>query len=205
MIVLAFIIGAFATILGALPPGASNLAVIKTTLEESHRQSLKITYGASAGEVLLAFIAFSSGMVVQDFFTMNLWLQYLIAGILAIVGIYFLLHKKQEITQRVKKERSKHLVGFTLSVINPPVLIYWILVFSLLNNALGSAFQSSTVWLLVFLAGVFLGKFVTLYGYSKVGLHVQKKQSSGNTNINRYIGVTLVLLAFMQMTKLALL
>lgn len=204
MILISFIIGTFATVLGALPPGASNLAVIKITLQEGQKESLKVSYGASIGEMLLAFIAFSSGMVVQDFFKMHLWIQYLVAALLAVVGIYFFLHKKSDVVRKTKKQRSKYLLGFTLSIINPPVLIFWIFVFSLLSNFIGADFHNSTEWLLVFLAGVFLGKFATLYGYSKMGLHIQKKKTNDSSNLNRYIGLTLVLLAFMQVTKLVL-
>lgn len=204
MILLAFLIGTIATVLGALPPGASNLAVIKTTLSKGYKDALKVTYGASLGEMLLAFIAFSSGMVVQDFFNMHLWVQYLVAAVLGAAGIYFLLHTSQQRAQEQQKKRSKHLLGFTLSVVNPPVLVYWILVFSLLHNSPTLGFEESTPWIVLFLAGVFFGKFATLYGYSKLGLHVQKKKSSEGSHINRYIGVTLVLLACMQVTKLAL-
>ena len=204
MILTALLIGTIATILGALPPGASNLAVIKTSLQESHRESLKISYGAGLGEVLLVFIAFSSGMVVQDFFEMNLWVQYLVAALLATVGLYFTINKKEN-TESKPKKSSKYLLGFTLSVINPPVLIYWILVFSLLAKWISSTSSNSVLWLGLFLSGVFIGKVATLYGYSKFGSHIQKKKPSSGSNINRYIGITLIILACMQVIKLTLL
>ena len=204
MILTALLIGTIATILGALPPGASNLAVIKTSLQESHRESLKISYGAGLGEVLLVFIAFSSGMVVQDFFEMNLWVQYLVAARLATVGLYFTINKKEN-TESKPKKSSKYLLGFTLSVINPPVLIYWILVFSLLAKWISSTSSNSVLWLGLFLSGVFIGKVATLYGYSKFGSHIQKKKTSSGSNINRYIGITLIILACMQVIKLTLL
>ena len=93
MIYSIFFIGCIATIIGAAPPGASNLAVIKTTLQENIQESLKISYGAGIGEVLLALIAFSFGMMVQDFITMNLWIQVAGFVILGVVGIY-LIRKK---------------------------------------------------------------------------------------------------------------
>jgi len=52
-----FLISLTATIVRALPPGASNLAVIKTTINENIKQGLKISYGAGIGEVILAFLA----------------------------------------------------------------------------------------------------------------------------------------------------
>ena len=203
MILQAFFIGTLATIIGALPPGASNLAVIKTTLQENHRKALKVGYGAGVGEVLLALIAFSFGMVVQDFFEMNLWIQYLVAGGLAVLGIYFLVSKKTA-KQTERKKPSKYLLGFTLGVLNPPVLIYWVLIFSLLGKTIFGAQGCSSLWLILFVSGVFLGKVATLYGYSKFGLHIQKKKKSNPRSVNTYIGITLIVLSTIQLTKLVL-
>lgn len=201
MVFLAFFTGLIAAILGALPPGASNLAVIKTTLQENHRESLKISYGAGLGEVLLALIAFSSGMMVQDFFEMYLWVQYLTAGLLASVGIYFIF-KKTERKDKEKKKSSKFILGITLGVINPPVLIYWILIFTLLSKWMLGAKDQSTLWLVLFFLGIFIGKVATLYGYSKFGLHLENRKTDKRSSVNRYIGITLVVLACVQVTRL---
>lgn len=204
MILIALIIGILTTVIGALPPGASNLAVIKTSLQENHRESLKISYGAGIGEVVLALIAFSSGMVVQEFFEMHLWVQYVVACILATVGVFFLVNPSKKLKIK-KRQRSKYFLGFMLSVINPPVLIYWILVFSALTKYLVIATETSLLWLILFLIGVFMGKFITLYGYSKVGLKLQQKKQTDKNGINRFIGVTLLVLSCIQLTKLAFL
>lgn len=204
MILLSLFIGFITTVIGALPPGASNLAVIQTTLQHNHRESLKVSYGAGLGEVILVLIAFSSGMVVQEFFNMNIWVQYVIAILLAGIGVFFLVttHRKTKIR---KRQTSKYLLGFMLSIINPPVLIYWILVFSFLGKTIVLSPDGSIIWLLLFISGVFLGKVSTLYGYSKLGLKLQKKKPSSKAGINKFIGVTLLILSFMQITKLAFL
>ncbi len=204
MILTIFLIGIFSTIIGALPPGASNLAVIKTTVQENIYQSLKISYGAGIGEVFLAFIAFSSGMVVQDFFAMHVWLQFIIAGILGIAGIYFI--KTKQIEKRDKKKySSKYLTGFALSVINPPVLIYWVLIFSVLRNSFEIGLESYSLGFILFFLGVFLGKVATLYGYVKLGTRIQKKKTNTNgTSLNRMIGVVLISLSLLQTAKLLL-
>lgn len=195
-------IGFFATVVGALPPGASNMAVIKTTINHDIKESLKITYGAGIGEMLLAIIALTSGMVVQEFFTMHIWVQYLAAVILTLVGIYFMFLKKERSSQKRPLAKSKYLLGFTLSVINPPVLVYWVLIFSLLNHFIGNTFLSSNIAILLFLGGVFLGKCITLYGYSKLGLYVQKKKSTEESQLNRVIGLILLCLGIIQFIKL---
>jgi len=204
MILTIFLIGFFATIIGAVPPGASNLAVIKTTVKENIYQSLKISYGSGVGEVLLAFTAFSSGMVVQEFFAMHLWLQFMIAGVLGIAGIYFI--KTKQIEKRDKRKySSKYLTGFALSVINPPVLIYWVLVFSLLRSSFNVGLENSSFSLILFFMGVFLGKVITLYGYGKLGTRIQKKKPNTNSSsLNRMIGIILISLSLIQTAKLLL-
>lgn len=204
MILIIFFFGLLSTIIGALPPGASNLAVIKTTVKENIHESLKISYGAGAGEVVLAFIAFSSGMVVQEFFEMHLWIQFLTAGILGIAGVYFI--KTKQIEKRDKKKySSKYMTGFTLSIINPPVLIYWVLIFSVLRSSFGLELENYSLGFFLFFSGVFSGKVATLYGYGKLGTRIQKKKSPANTgSLNRMIGVILMSLSLLQTMKLLL-
>ena len=204
MILTIFLIGFIVTIIGAVPPGASNLAVIKTTVQENIYQSLKISYGSGIGEVLLAFTAFSSGMVVQEFFAMHIWLQFLIAGILGAAGIYFIKTKQVE-KRDSRKYSSKYLTGFALSVINPPVLIYWVIVFSVLRSSFNLGLESSSLALILFFAGVFFGKVATLYGYGKLGTRIQKKKPDTNSSsLNRMIGVVLISLSLIQTAKLLL-
>lgn len=204
MILTIFLIGFIVTIIGAVPPGASNLAVIKTTVQENIYQSLKISYGSGIGEVLLAFTAFSSGMVVQEFFAMHIWLQFLIAGILGAAGIYFIKTKQVE-KRDSRKYSSKYLTGFALSVINPPVLIYWVIVFSVLRSSFNLGLENSSLALILFFIGVFFGKVATLYGYGKLGTRIQKKKPDTNSSsLNRMIGVVLISLSLIQTAKLLL-
>ena len=200
MIYSIFFIGCIATIIGAAPPGASNLAVIKTTLQENIQESLKISYGAGIGEVLLALIAFSFGMMVQDFITMNLWIQVAGFVILGVVGIYLIRKKKTE--KNPSKIGSKYVTGFLLSLINPPVLVYWILVFSFVQVTLNFHLDMNNVLLILFIAGVFTGKVLTLYAYSKLGTHLATKKDNFKSNINVFIGSVLLGLSIIQGLRL---
>lgn len=201
MIYSIFFIAVIATITGAIAPGASNLAVIKTTLQENIHESLKISYGAGIGEVLLALGALSFGMALENFIQMHIWTQVIVLIALAIAGIYFIKNKK-ETKKLCKGLRSKYLTGFVLGVINPPVLLYWVLVFSLLKS--NADFMLDTPILMLLIAGIFLGKVVTLYGYGKLGTHIATKKSKVATKINPIIGTVLLSLAFLQGVKLLL-
>lgn len=203
MILSYFIIGFIATVLGALPPGASNLAVVKTTLEENVQQSLKISYGAGIGEVLLAFMALAFGMAVQEFFSMHLWIQLGVIIVFFVVGLYF-FRSQQSSTPVTKKKHSKYLTGFLLSVVNPPVLLYWVVIFSLMSNYATLSVHASATILLLFFVGVFLGKVLTLFGYGKLGIRMQTKRGDKTTNINKIIGGTLLGIASLQVVKLVL-
>ena len=199
MIYALFFIGFIATIAGAIPPGASNLAVIKTTVQENIHESLKISYGAGMGEVFLALSALSFGMIVQDFIAMNSWIQVLVVMILGFVGVY-LIKKKKSAEKSSRRLGSKYITGFLLSAINPPVLVYWVLVFSFLRSTLAFEMDSSSLSLLIL--GIFLGKVTTLYGYSRLGTHLLKKKSGLATSINPLIGSVLIGLSLLQGLKL---
>ncbi len=58
------------------------------------------------------------------------------------------------------------------------------------------------IWTVLLLAGVFLGKFVTLLGYSRFGSHIKQKSTSSTDSLNRYIGITLIVLSVVQLVKL---
>lgn len=196
-----FFIGLIATIIGAAPPGAVNLAVVKTTVQEDIRQSLKVGYGAGIGEVILALIALSFGMMVQDYITMHIWIQITVFIAIGLVGVYFLKRKKEK-EKSSRTLGSKYITGFILSIINPPVLVYWVLVFSFLRGTLN--FHPDTALLILFIAGIFLGKVLTLYGYSKLGTHLANKSSNKKADINCIMGYVLIGISVLQGLKLLL-
>jgi threonine/homoserine/homoserine lactone efflux protein len=198
MILLFLPIGIITTIIGALPPGASNVAVVKTTINEDIQQSLKIGYGASIGEVLLAFFAYQFGIFIRDFFVMNQWVQVLFSILLSFVGVYFILKRRNK-KEEIKQYNSKFFKGFFLGIINPPVLLYWVVVFSFLKDYFFSL-NSSFIAVFVLLTGIFIGKIVTLYAYGKLSTHFKEK-SSNNKSVDTLIGISLLVLATLQFVK----
>lgn len=204
MIIVYFFIGIFASVIGALPLGASNIAVINTTLKQNAKQAFKIAVAAGIAEVILSYYALHCNMFVRDFFINNLWIQIVIIVLLIAIG-GFLFFKKQteKKTKKLKLTKSKYTTGFLLGILNPPVLIYWIIAFGIINNNdIMLSLQSSLTVLFLFFFGVYLGKLLTLYLYSKFSLLIKNKVQNITLIINKVTGVLLILIGLLQAVKL---
>ena len=117
MIVLYFFIGLLSAIIGALPLGASNIAVINTTLKQNASQAFKIAITAGIAEVILSYYALHCNMAVKDFFNANQWIQILIAVILLGFGSFLFFKSTKEKSNASKKTskllRSKYRDSFS--------------------------------------------------------------------------------------------
>lgn len=206
-----FFLGLIAAIVGALPLGTTNVAVINTTIKENVQNALKIVYTAALAEIILVFIAISFNMQIENFVGMNVWLQYTIAFLLLGVGIILILGRKECVKDEneeciIVKKRfnlSKQMLGFILGLVNPTVLIYWILIISFLNKKMIFLNKETEYLVLItFLFGVFFGKTLTLYGYGKFSHLLKVKMKNFTTKINRVIGVLLISISIFQFIKL---
>lgn len=207
MVFLYLFIGFLSAFVGALPLGASNIAVINTTLKQNASQAFKIAITAGIAEVLLSYYALHCNMVVKDFFNSNKWLQITVALILLGVGSFLFFKTSKQKTKHSKKSskflQSKYVAGFFLGLLNPPVLIYWLVVYGVINNYnIILSLQSSLIVLFLFFSGVYLGKIVTLYLYSKFSLIIQRKFQNINVIINKVTGSLLFFIGLVNMFKL---
>lgn len=206
MIILYLLIGIFTSIIGALPLGASNIVVINTTVKENLRLAMKIAFAAGAAEVILSYYALNYNMLVKDFFLSNQWLQVFIAIILlGVGGLLFFKKSKENSAKKSKKGllKSKYATGFFLGLLNPPVLVYWLLVYGIINsNVAMLSVKSSVTVLLLFFLGVYIGKVLTLYIYGKFSIYMQQKFKNINLLINKVTGSLLFTVGILQFVKL---
>lgn len=200
------IIGLAAASLGGAAPGASNLAVIKTTATDSLHKAMGIAVGAGVGEMFLAFLALCYSRLFTEFFEMNTWIQILFTAVFLSIGFLFLFPKlwkkfsKPKLSR--KKPQSTFLTGFLLAVINPPVLLFWVASITLIQTYVLPLTDMSPISVLsLFFLGVFFGKVLILYGYAVLGNTLQKKNTN-NATFNRIIGVVIILIAMSQAIRL---
>ncbi len=204
MILVYFLIGILASILSALPLGASNIAVINTTLKQNAKQAFKIAIAAGIAEVILSYYALHCNMVVKDFFNNNMWVQIFITALLLAIGV-FLFFKKESRNQSKKRKltQSKYATGFILGLLNPPVLIYWVLVYGFINNNdIMLSLKSSFSVLFLFFAGVYLGKLLTLYFYSRFSLIIKNKTQNITLVVNKVTGALLFIIGVVQVINI---
>lgn len=207
-----FFIGLITSIIGALPLGTTNVAVINTTIKENLKNALKIVYTAALAEIILVILAIAFNKNIESFIQMNIWLQYSIVFILLGVGIILVLGRKECVKDEndeciiIKKRKikiSKQVLGFILGLINPAVLVYWILIISFLNKKMIYLnIQAEYLVILLFLMGVFIGKSLTLIGYGKFSFILKTRIKNITNVINRVIGILLLCISILQFTKL---
>ena len=204
MILTYTLLGIITSLLGALPLGASNIAVINTTIKQNIKYAMKIAFTAAIAEVVLSFYALNYNMMVKDFFSSNQWLQILIA--LLLLGIGGLLFFKKQTSKSVYKKtfiKSKYLTGFLLGLLNPPVLVYWLLVFGIINNnGVMLSTESSPIVLILFFSGVYMGKLFTLYIYGRFSVFMQSRFKNINLLINKVTGSLLFSVGVLQFLKI---
>lgn len=196
------LIGIIASIIGALPLGGSNIAVINTTLKQNTKQAFKIAIAAGIAEVILSYYALHCNLVVKAFLNDNKWVQVTIAIILLGVGAFLLLKKQSLNTKTRKRTQSKYATGFLLGILNPPVLIYWLIAYGVLNNNdFMLSLSSSFIVLFLFFFGVFIGKLFTLYFYSKISLIIKNKVNNITHILNKVTGILLITVGVLQPLK----
>ncbi len=203
MIFIYLITGIIASIVGALPLGATNIAVINTTLKQNTRQAFKIALAAGFAEVILSYYALHCNMTVRNFFDSNQWLQILIIFLLLAIGSFLFFKSNKSKSETSTKKISKYVTGFFLGLLNPPVLIYWLVVYGLINNySISLSVESPFFVLFLFFVGVYLGKLTTLYFFSKFSLVIKQKFENINTVINKVTGSLLFFIGLINAFKI---
>jgi len=197
--------GFAASALGALPPGAVNLSVVYTTLNKGAKKALPIILAAAIGEILLSFFALHCTMFVEDYIQSNIFIQYVIAILLIFVGALMLWKKKPKQEVEKKKKNNAFIKGLLLSVINPPVLVFWLLAFAYLASNTSVMVRIGLLKLtLLFFTGVFLGKIFTLWAYLQLSKKIEKKAKHLTKIINKVIGAIVLVLGSIQLIRLIL-
>lgn len=190
-------VGFLACLLGTIPFGPINLAVVKTTLDYDRRSGIEIALAASIIEMLQALIAIFFGMLISSFLDENVFVKFFLAFIFIALAI-FIFTRKPEPT--LEKEPSRPLSffrnGLIIAGLNPQAVPFWI--FALATISQYFEFQYMGLTLIGFLLGVFIGKLVALYGFVVASTYLKAHLQESSTVVNRLLATILLFIGLSQ-------
>lgn len=128
-IIAVFLVTTIISFLGSIHPGPLNMCVIQSTLQRNLKTGILITIGGVLPEIVYGWLALRG----VDFFEKNEvvfnYLQWLNVPVLLVMGLSALVKKNGKSTDfNQKDEAVSVLKGFSLSMLNPQLLPFWVLV-----------------------------------------------------------------------------
>ena len=189
------------TIIGALPLGLVNLTVLHTSYRNGQCSALQISRGAAIVEVLFGLTALMAGGIIAQYTRNNEIIQFTIMAVPAVVGIFFLLKKNQN-TQPDTGGKKGFFKGVLLNFISFQVLLYWLLAMTYMNSIWNPEY--TIFFLAIFALGIWLGKMGVLWAYAYFSKRIFRTLSFLSKNINRIIGIVLLLTVIIQFLKFTL-
>jgi threonine/homoserine/homoserine lactone efflux protein len=192
-------LGAVVCVIGAVPFGLVNLSVVKIAASTNIQKSMSIAYGAALVEILFAMVAIFAGSILKNILSESIWVKAFIMFVLLISGIYFLIKKEVIVYEKFNKKSSGFFVGVLLNLGSIQVLIFWILAITFLSvrNYLPTSFWQ----LFLFITGIWITKMAVLRVYAVQARKVLAKSEILSQNLNRIIGMLLILIAFIQFLR----
>lgn len=192
-------IGALVCTVGAVPFGLVNLSVVNVAVTSNIRKSMSIAFGAAIIEIVFALAALFAGTLLQNVLNGSVWIKIIISGVLFSAGVFFWFRKSGEVSQKTNRNLNGFLKGVLLNFISIQVLLFWIVAVTFLS--VRNIIPTSFVQVFLFIIGVWIAKMTVLRVYAILAKKVIEKSQMLSQNINRIMGVMLIIIAFIQLLK----
>ncbi len=202
-LLLNFIIGLVAAIVGVIPPGFLNLAAAKISMSEGRKKGLLFSLGVAATVFIQTYIALLFARYLDNHPNIVDMLQKVALGIFLCITIYFFFIakdiRKENPRQAHKSKTNRFFSGMFLSVLNLLPLPYWVYV-SITFSTFGWFKFSQPELLLTVLASA-MGTFFVLALYV---WFFRPKDSPKNLkiNMNYIIGTITAVIAIITFVKI---
>ncbi len=195
----ALLSGILVTAIGAVPFGLVNLYVLDISNKRGARAGMTIAFGAALVEVIYGITAIMAGMVIIKLLDEYSYLNYIIASVIGLVGVMFFFKKTTQ-----KGNSAVGIKGFWkgvfLNLISIQVLLFWLVAIPFLYSQ--NRFNDAPAFVFTFLAGIWIGKISVLWIYARMSRIILSKSDILARNINRIIGVILLITGMIQIIKL---
>lgn len=203
---LIFLLTFFISFVGSIHPGPLNLSVIQVTLKKGLGIGLLVALGGVIPEIIYGYLAVEGVMIFEQYPTVFTIMQWAVVPILLVLG-YLQINSSKTNKTEIKNVESNHInsvgKGFFLSLFNPQLLPYWIVI--LVNYQNYELLKINTLTdKLFFVLGTSTGAFALNYVYSYIA-YKQRERIFKYLNQNRFeqiIGWTFILMGLLQGIKL---
>ena len=186
------------TIIGAVPLGLVNLTVLDASYRKGKVAAMYISHGAALIEVLFGLTALMAGSLIGQFTRNHQFVHTLVLILPAIIGVVFLMKKNRSETNIIGKQQG-FLRGMMLNLVSIQVFLYWLFAMTYLNTVWNPDYNILSLSL--FAAGIWLGKMGVLWAYALFSRKIFTRMGFLSRNINRIIGIVLLLTVFLQLIK----
>lgn len=190
-LLLPFIGGFIAAVIGILPPGLINMTAAKVSLVDGKKRALMFVLGA----ILVIFFQTYISVIFAQYIDLHKEVVVLLReiGLFIFIAltIYFLKFAKQPKLNSenvpVKSKRSRFFMGMIVSAINFFPIPYYVLVSLALASYKFFVFSPIPIYSLVL--GVVLGSFSVFYFYVTFFNKMKSKADFFINNMNKMIGI----------------
>lgn len=203
---LIFLLTFFISFVGSIHPGPLNLSVIQVTLKKGLGIGLLVALGGVIPEIIYGYLAVEGVMIFEQYPTVFTIMQWAVVPILLVLG-YLQVNSSKTNKTKIKNTESNHInsvgKGFFLSLFNPQLLPYWIVI--LVNYQNYELLKINTLTdKLFFVLGTSTGAFALNYIYAYIA-YKQREKIFKYLNQNRFeqiIGWTFIVMGLLQAIKL---
>lgn len=195
--VLYFGVGLIVCFIGTIPFGPINLTVVKTSVDYDARRGTEIALAASFVEVAMALIAICFGFVISAFLETNTVVKLVIAGAFIVLSVVIFTKKSDPKLQDQKKDQQSFFKkGLLIAAVNPQVVPFWIFALTAIDQYFD--FDYSGVYQFAFLMGIFVGKFLALYGFVVASAFLRTHLQKSSQLVNRLLAGILLFIGLSQ-------
>jgi threonine/homoserine/homoserine lactone efflux protein len=191
---------------GSIHPGPLNLSVIQTSLQKSLTAALLMAFGGVIPEIIYGYLAVEGVMIFEKYPIVFKVMQWAVVPILLFLGIQQIIASRQTKKEINPSDLAPSMgvsKGFFLSLFNPQLLPYWIVILVNYQNYefLKISDLSDKIF---FVLGTSTGAFALNYVYAYIA-HTQQEKIFKYLNQNRFeqiIGWTFVGMGLLQIVRL---
>lgn len=206
--IIIYFVTAIISYIATIPPGPLSVFVVHTTLQKNIKIALWVMLGGVLCESTYAYLATEGVILFDKYPIVEYWTHWAIIGILLIFGMITFFQKSAEIKHEnipVSNRFFSFLKGISLSLFNPALLPFWVVV--LLEYKNREFLKIITLFdKIFFVLGAGTGTFLLVYTYAFIA---DKKRNLifkylTDSRLNKIMGGIFISLAIWQLLNMVM-